>query len=194
MASVPDVELSLAYEIRIDEPESDLSDPELGLGGGTLLVEFPQLMLPAYPEVMLASVADQGWRIALAHPERYAGIGRAYENIVRWRDAGVLMVVNVGSVLGEHGMEAERVSREMLARGHADCLASDHHGRERRSTSLRDGWARLSHAGAMEVANLLARENPDAILAGEECEPVPPLDISSGLVKRLRRFVRGGGA
>ncbi len=188
---VPEVSLALSFEIRIDEPEADLSDRSLALGGGALLVEFPQLMLPAYPDLMLASVADQGWRPALAHPERYTGIGRSYDWIERWREAGVLLVVNVGSLLGEHGPEAERVAYQMLARGHADCLASDHHGRDGRSTMLRAGWDRIAEAGQEGVADLLASANPEAILAGEPCEPVSPVDLSSSLVKRLRRMVRG---
>jgi protein-tyrosine phosphatase len=188
---VPEVDLALSFEIRIDEPEADLSDPGLELGGGALLVEFPQLMLPAYPDLMLASVSNQGWRPALAHPERYTGIGRSYDWIERWREAGVLMVVNVGSMLGEHGPEAQRVSHQMLARGHADCLASDHHGRDGRSTMLRAGWERLAEAGHEVVADLLASANPEAILAGEKCEPVPPVDLASSLVRRLRRMVRG---
>jgi len=189
---VPDVELSLSFELRIDEPEADLSDPGLGLGGGALLVEFPQLILPAYPDLMLASVTDQGWRPALAHPERYAGIGRSYEWVERWREAGVIMVVNVGSLLGDHGPEAERVARRMVASGHVDCLASDHHGRESRSTSLRMGWDWLAEAGHAAVADLLTSVNPAALLKGKPCEPVAAVDLSSPLVKRLRRMVQRG--
>ena len=189
---VPEVELTLSFEIRIDEPESDLSDPRLGLGGGALLVEFPQLMLPAFPDLMLTSVVEQGWRVALAHPERYTGIGHAYGWIERWREAGALMVVNVGSLLGEYGPEAEQVARHMLALGHVDCLASDHHARPGRSTSLRDGWDRLSLSPTPEAADLLTSTNPAAILAGEECEPIPPVDLSSALARRLRRMVKGG--
>ena len=45
---VPEVEIELAYEIRIDDPEIDLSDREIGLSnGGALLVEFSRLALPA---------------------------------------------------------------------------------------------------------------------------------------------------
>ena len=191
---VPDVELALSFEIRIDEPEADLSDPDLGLGGGALLVEFPQLLLPAYPDLMLDSVREQGWRPALAHPERYTGIGRAYDWIERWRESGVLMVVNVGSLLGEHGPEAERVARHMLSLGRVDLLASDHHCRSRRSTSLREGWDRIAATGARDAADLVASRNPEAVLEGEECEPVPAIEFDTGLVRRLKRMVRGGAS
>jgi len=192
--SIDGLELSLSFEIRIDEPEADLSDRGLGLGGGALLVEFPQLMLPAFPDRMLESVADQGWRPVLAHPERYTGIGGAYSWIPRLREAGVLMCVNAGSPWGEHGPEAERVARRMLAEGHVDCLASDHHGREARSTSLREVHDRLAKAGHAKSAELLTAGNPAAILAGADCASVPPIDLASGLVRRLRRMVKGDDA
>lgn len=191
-AAIDGLVLSLSFEIRIDEPEAELSDPELGLGGGALLVEFPQLMLPAFPDRMLESVAAQGWRPVLAHPERYTGIGGAYAWIPRLRQEGVVMCVNAGSPWGEHGPEAERVSRRMLAEGHADCLASDHHGREERSTSLRVVHDRLAASGFQAAATLLTAANPAAILAGADCEPAPPVDLASGLVRRLRRMVKGG--
>jgi len=190
-AEIDGLELSLSFEIRIDEPEADLSDRALGLGGGALLVEFPQLMLPAFPDRMLESVTAHGWRPVLAHPERYTGIGGAYAWIPRLREAGAVMCVNAGSPWGEHGPEAERVSRRMLAEGHVDCLASDHHGREARSTSLRDVHDRLAKAGFADAAELLTASNPAAILAGSECAAVPPVDFSSGLVRRLRRMVKG---
>ncbi len=193
-AGIEGLELSLSFEVRIDEPEADLSDPDLGLGGGALLVEFPQLMLPAFPDRMLESVTGQGWRPVLAHPERYTGIGGAYSWIPRLREAGVVMCVNAGSPWGEHGAEAERVSRRMLAEGHADCLASDHHGREARSTSLREVHDRLARAGFAESARLLTAGNPAAVLAGTECAPVPPVDLASGLVRRLRRMMKGDDA
>lgn len=193
-AGIDGLELSLSFEIRIDEPEADLSDRALGLGGGALLVEFPQLMLPAFPDRMLESVTAHGWRPVLAHPERYTGIGAAYAWIPRLREAGVVMCVNAGSPWGEHGPEAERVSRRMLAEGHADCLASDHHGRETRSTSLRDVRDRLEKAGFAEAAELLTGANPAAVLAGSACAAVPPVDLSSGLVRRLRRMVKGDEA
>jgi protein-tyrosine phosphatase len=193
-AAIEGLVLSLSYEIRIDEPEAELADPALGLGGGALLVEFPQLMLPAFPDRMLESVASQGWRPVLAHPERYTGIGGSYAWIPRLREAGVVMCVNAGSPWGEHGPEAERVSRRMLAEGHTDCFASDHHGREGRATSLREVHDRLARAGFPEAAGLLAAANPASILGGAPCEPVPPVDLASGLVRRLRRMVKGGDA
>lgn len=192
---VPDVRLELSYEIRIDDPEIDLSDRGIGLSdGGALLVEFPRLALPAYSGRMLEVVQAHGWRVVLAHPERYAGIGAAYDWIGRWREMGVLMCLNVGSLLGEHGREAQEVVHRMLVSGHADLMGSDHHARPRRSTLLRRGRDFLAEQGDArfaQVARLLTDENPKAVLDGEPLTPVPPLDVPSGWLSRIRRRLLG---
>lgn len=192
---VPDVRLELAFEIRIDDPEVDLSDRALGLSdGGAILVEFPRLGLPAYSGRMLEVVREQGWTPVLAHPERYAGIGEAYHWITHWRDMGVVLCTNVGSLLGEHGREAQQVARRMLAEGHADLMGSDHHARPHRSTLLRRGYDFIAGQGDprfVEVARLLTDQNPEAVLSGESPESVPPLDVPSGWIERMRRKLLG---
>ena len=42
--AIPDLSLRLAYEVRLDEPDAELSDRSLGLGDRHLLVEFSMLM------------------------------------------------------------------------------------------------------------------------------------------------------
>lgn len=193
---VPEIELGLSYEVRIDDPEVSLADPTLGLaGGGALLVEFPQLSLPAYSDRMLEIVTDQGWKPVLAHPERYTGILQAYGWIERWRDMGVVMCVNVGSLLGEHGREAEQVVRRMLAAGHADIMGSDHHARPHRSTLLRVGYDTFTAEADPtfeEVARYLVSTNPRALLDGDFLSPVPPVEFPAGWLSRLGRKFRGG--
>lgn len=195
-AELPELRFELAYEIRIDDPEVDLSDRELGLSdGGAILVEFPQLSLPAYSPRMLDVVRQQGWTPVLAHPERYAGIAAAYEWIRHWREMGVIMCVNVGSLLGEHGRKAQQVARRMLASGHADLIGSDHHARPRRSTLLREGFDLLVERGGArmeDAARLLVDANPRAVLAGQPVEPVPPLEVDAGWLGRVRRRLWGG--
>ena len=194
-SEVPEVELELAYEIRIDDPEVDLSDLTIGLsGGGAILVEFPQLALPAYSGRMLEVVREQGWLPVLAHPERYAGISQSYHWVERWREMGVLMCVNVGSILGEHGRDAQMVARRMLSEGHADLMGSDHHARPNRSTLLREGYdflAAQEDPSFDEVARILTCTNPRAVVEGERIQAVPPLEFPAGWVGRMRKLFGG---
>lgn len=188
----PEVSLALSYELRLDDPDCDLADPALGLGGRALLVEFPMLALPAYPERMLEVVLEAGWVPVLAHPERYAGVERAYGWIDRWRESGALMCANAGSLWGEHGGEAQRVVRRMLADGSVDLIASDNHARPHRATTVRQAWEFLAEAGFHEQASLLTAANPAALLRGQPLTPVPPCEPGGSLVDRLKRLVKGG--
>lgn len=191
-AALPGLALEIAYEIRLDDPEAELRDPGLGFRDGRLLVEFPMLMLPAYPERMLEVVLSQGRTPILAHPERYTGIERHYELVRRWRDMGTLLCLNAGSLLGEYGPEAQRVAKRMLAEGHADCIASDHHGRPARSTSLRRVYEAVARDGDEEAARLLMWANPNAIACGEPVRRVPPFRVNGRWLRRLAGRLFGG--
>jgi len=189
----PGVQLGLSFEFRLDDPDADLSDRSIGLGdGGRLLVEFPMLAMPAYPDRMLEIVVAAGWAPVLAHPERYSGVERAYGWVARWREMGTLMCLNAGSLWGEHGGEAQRVARRMLADSSVDLIASDNHARPRRAATVRQAWDYLAEAGCEEQANLLTAVNPAAVLAGERLTAVPPCEPRSGWVDRLRRALTGG--
>ena len=192
-AECPAVDLGLSFEFRLDDPDADLGDRRIGLGaGGRLLVEFPMLAVPAYPERMLEVVLEADWIPVLAHPERYSGVERSYDWIWRWREMGALMCLNAGSLWGEHGGEAQRVARRMLADGTADLVASDNHARPNRAATVRQAWDYLAEAGCEEQATLLAATNPAAVLDGEPLTPVPPCEPRSGWMNRLRRLVSGG--
>lgn len=189
----PGVQLGLSFEFRLDDPDADLSDRSIGLGeGGRLLVEFPMLAMPAYPDRMLEIVVAAGWAPVLAHPERYSGVERAYGWVARWREMGALMCLNAGSLWGEHGGEAQRVARRMLADSSVDLIASDNHARPNRAATVRQAWDYLTEAGCEEQANLLTAVNPAAVFAGERLTAVPPCEPRSGWMDRLRRALTGG--
>jgi len=189
----PSIDLSLSFEFRLDDPDSDLSDRRIGLGdGGRLLVEFPMLAMPAYPDRMLEIVLEAGWVPVLAHPERYSGVERAYGWIAGWREMGALMCINAGSLWGEHGGEAQRVARRMLSDSSVDLIASDNHARPHRAATVRQAWDYLAESDCEEQATLLTAANPAAVLAGEPLTAVPPCEPRSGWMDRLRRVFTGG--
>ncbi|MDP2481397.1 MAG: CpsB/CapC family capsule biosynthesis tyrosine phosphatase [Candidatus Palauibacterales bacterium] len=175
------VELSLAFEIRLDGAPVDPADEGLWLGPGRhVLVEFQGLVLPAEPQRELSALLDAGLHPVLAHPERYQGIGddRAWPGL--WREMGVRLCVNAGSLWGAYGREPQEVARGMLARGEADLIGSDHHARPHRSDTVREAWDLLRDAGHPGAADLLAGENTRAVLDGGDLAAVPPAPLDSG--------------
>ena len=182
--------LSLAYEVRLDDPDADFAEPELILGSGdSLLVEFSGFRVPEEPEGWFDTIRGSGRTPVLAHPERYRGLGDARDRLADWRSAGVRTCVNAGSLWGRHGKKAAAVARRMLADGQIDLLATDNHSRPGRADSLRPIWDLLAADGHEEAATLLVAGNPGAVLDGRELEPVPPADVPAERLDELRPTV-----
>lgn len=177
-------------EVELDTPDPDVSDGRLRLGGGpAVLVEFPYMTVPPNSQDVLARLRAAGWTPVLAHPERYEGVDSALAIARAWREAGAVLQVNAGSLLGRYGEEARRRAATLLERGWVDCVAGDYHARGR--VHLAELVAFLDEQGAAEQARLLAEVNPARILEGEPPIPVGPLRLRRGaLWARVVRLVR----
>jgi protein-tyrosine phosphatase len=185
-AAPPTPVLSRGFEIMLDVPNPKLDDRCLGLAGSRyVLVEFGRLV-PAEASVeILTRVVGQGMVPVLAHPERYAvctpELGR------RWQQAGVVLQLDATTLLAE-SRRANR-ARALLEAGLASIIASDNHG-DGRSVALAFEWLR-AHGGAFQ-AELLAFENPHAILKDKPLQPVPPFRMRRSLYTKLKDFLVGG--
>lgn len=193
---LPELELELAFEVRLDGGGVDPRDEGLWLGpGGHVLVEFDGFRVPSDPMAPLRPLLEEGLRPILAHPERFRDAGEELAWADELREEGVLLCLNAGSLIGTHGERAGRGARTLLARGAADLVASDQHARPDRAESVADVAALLSAAGAGEAARTLLWRNPVALLEGEEPEPAPRIELDAvGGEERARRFGTGGGA
>ena len=186
-AAPPTVKLSRGFEILLDVPDADLSEPCLAIAGTRyLLVEFGRLV-PAVSSIeVLRRVVAQGRIPLLAHPERYTvctpELGHA------WRDLGAVLQLDATTLLME-SRRADR-ARALLLSGCAGIVASDNHG-DRRTVFAALEW--LGRHGGARQAHLLAVENPAAILAGEPVAPVPALRIRLSVFSRFKDFLVGGG-
>jgi protein-tyrosine phosphatase len=185
-AAPPSPALVRGFEILLDVPEPDLGDRCLGLGGTRyVLVEFGRLV-PADASVeILSRVVGQGAIPILAHPERY--VVCAPDLARRWQEVGAVLQVDATTLRGE-SRRAER-ARALVEAGCAGIVASDNHG-DSRSVATAVEW--LGSHGGSSQAELLAVENPRAILADEPVRPVRPFRIRRSMYTRLKDFVVGG--
>ena len=65
-------------------------------------------------------------------------------------------------------------------------MAADNHGDDR---MLGPTYSFLCEQGAGQQADLLARDNPAAILANGELTPVPPFEVKTAFLDRLRNML-----
>jgi protein-tyrosine phosphatase len=169
----PEVSVYRAVELLLDVPEPDLSDDRLRINGGEfLLVEFPFMTVPPHSTNVLRRLSDTGVIPVLAHPERYRGV-TSLDIAGEWKDAGALLQVNGGSLLGRYGPQARSVAFDLLQRGWVDYLCSDYHARG--EPLIRDYEDLLGQCEAAEQAHTLMRTNPERLLAGQRPLPVPPM-------------------
>lgn len=171
-------EIAITYLAEIEPAE--LSRLGLG-GGGWLLVEPPFALVAVGLEGLLLDLQGSGHSLVLAHPERCPALQRDRQVVRSLADAGVLMSITAGSLVGRFGGEVRRYALELVREGLVHNVASDAHD----STHRHPGMAReLEKAGLAPLAGWLTRAVPAAILSGGEIPPRPaaaPVGARRGL-------------
>lgn len=145
-AAVPEVQLVLGAEHHC----SGLEDPAAfvascrPLGESRLvLVELPDDHVPANAWTTLFALIRAGRRPILAHPERCRGLRAQRDQLGAFVEAGGLLQLTLGHLLGVHGWRMRWHSRGLLRRHPRACLiASDSHDLGIR----RPQWDRLPSA------------------------------------------------
>ena len=124
------VNLYLGNEIFIDEKIPKLvkaSKISPMADSKYLLVELPlDDEFPNY-EGYLQDLINCGFKVVLAHPERYTIIQENYEIVKNLSKMGVLMQCNVGSFVGRYGKQAKKTIKRMAKDKLIFMLGSDIH-------------------------------------------------------------------
>ncbi|WP_394925898.1 tyrosine-protein phosphatase [uncultured Robinsoniella sp.] len=136
--------------------------------GSYILLEFdfeesPQQVLQA-----VSQMQEKGYRVILAHPERYYFMQDNPEFIYDLIQRDCAMQINKGSIFGEFGTGAGRLAYAMLRSNLVQMVASDAHGYEGRTISMERISRFLRKEFSKEYAELLLKENPDRVIHNEE--------------------------
>lgn len=145
--------------------------PTLG-NSDYLLCEFYFQESRAYMTRQLRELADSGYRIVVAHPERYEAVQRDPRIAEKWFDAGYVLQLNKDSLLGNFGSRVEKTARTLLDRGLAHVIASDAHSTLYRTGDMGQLRSWLEVNCPAEYARILLEENPRRLLQGREMAPV----------------------
>ncbi len=116
----------------------------------------------------LDALGRMGYRVVLAHPERYDFMvgrpeiaGRLYRN-------RVVLQVNAGSILGKFGPRVFRTADRILKNGLAGLMASDAHNSFQRSPDMEEAEELLDIHYGSGASRILLEENPRRILEGRQ--------------------------
>jgi protein-tyrosine phosphatase len=165
---LPGAEIALSQLVELDSEQLS----RLGLGGGRwLLVEPPFALVAPALEGMVMELRRKRRPVVLAHPERCPALQRDRGVVPRLADAGVLMSITAGSLVGRFGGEVRRYALELAHQGLIHNVTSDAHDTVKRPPGLAD---ELDQAGLEPLAEWLTQLVPAAILADE---PIPPQPV-----------------
>jgi protein-tyrosine phosphatase len=139
------------------------------------LVEFG-FDLPGDVLGVVRAVLDSGRRMIISHPERYRRkqMNVHIDEVRSWHEAGALLQVNAGSLLGDYGSAIEQLAWQLLAEGLVHVIGTDHHA-DSRIVSPRNAFDEITRRGGAEIARTLMDENTSRVLRNDELVQVPML-------------------
>lgn len=124
------INLYIGNEIYIDKNLIDyFKSNEMSTLNNTeyALIELP--MSGNYPDYqdILSYLIEIGFKVVLAHPERYTSIQKNFDLLYELQDIGVLFQCNIDSILGYYGKEAKKVIKRMLKEKLISFIGTDIH-------------------------------------------------------------------
>jgi protein-tyrosine phosphatase len=141
-AGIADVTLECAAEYYLDEwfgPRLDRNDELLSFGGEKryLLFETSYINEPFNLAETVFRLKSMGYQPVLAHPERYTYFYGRFDEIVRMRESGVLLQLNLNSLSGYYSAGAKKIAERLIDAGLVDLVGTDAHNLKHVNT-LRD--------------------------------------------------------
>ncbi|KLU72818.1 MAG: hypothetical protein RHS_1515 [Robinsoniella sp. RHS] len=142
--------------------------------GSYVLLEFDFRERPQQVNQAICQIQAIGYRVILAHPERYYFMQDNPEFIYELIKQDCAMQINKGSLFGEFGTYAARLAYAMLRSNLVQLVASDAHGYAGRTISMDRIRRFLIKEFSVEYAELLLEKNPDRIINNEEIQTLQP--------------------
>ena len=104
----------------------------------------------------------------IAHPERYKEVQKNFYLIYDWINAGCLIQIDCGSVLGLMGKKAKEVSLSIIKEKCCHILASDAHNDTNRNFCIKDAYDFVKDIIGQKDSDKLVVEHPSSIIRGED--------------------------
>lgn len=164
------IDLYLGAELLL-QPELALKikkDKRLTMGGmgKYALIEMPSLEIPMYASKVFFDLLMQGVIPIWAHPERCCEVMDDYRAVHHYRDNGVLLQINAGSLLGFYGKRVKQAATALTKETLGHILASDIHRVGDIKTLLPEGSLYLAKIVGEAKALEMVMSNPAKVVNG----------------------------
>ncbi len=138
--------------------------------GRAVLVELPVFTVPVGADQILDDLLAMGLTPVIAHPERNRALAASPERLGDWVDRGCLGQVTAQSCTGAFGSTSQEAARTMIVNGWIHVMASDAHRDRRRIPQLSLGRDMVARWTSPELARLLVRTHPKALITGQDVD------------------------
>ena len=117
-----------------------LEEGKINTMAGTdyVLVEFSPMDEGRYIRNSLAELQNMGYEPIIAHVERYDSLCKDLDRITELRDMGILIQVNVASIMGDFGKPMKAVAEKLLKKQMVDFIGTDAHSSGRRAPRVKE--------------------------------------------------------
>lgn len=124
-----DIEFEAAAEYYLDEnlPSKVEDGSLLTFGNNYVLFELPFITEPPNFSSFIFELQTNGYKPILAHPERYGFWYKDFEKFRNVKDRGVDLQLNILSLVGHYGPEAQKIAEQLIDENLITFLASDCH-------------------------------------------------------------------
>jgi len=124
-----DMQIDAAAEYYIDDGfvKKMEEGPLLTFGNKYLLVEVSYMNAPDSIHSIIFQAQTIGYRVVLAHPERYPYWYRDFDQYRKFYDMGVTLQLNLNSLSGYYGPDARHIAEKLIEEGLIGALGTDMH-------------------------------------------------------------------
>lgn len=130
-----------------------------------LLIELPMNgEYPNYQEVF-SFIQSKGYKVILAHPERYLSFQEDFDLIYELKDMGLYFQCNLESIIGRYGSHAKKVITRMLKENMVSYLATDIHHKKSDYSTFSDAKKEILKYISEEEFDKLTKDNPKKLLS-----------------------------
>ena len=166
-----DIKLHSGMEIYVSNRLEELirSDMLLTIADGSyMLVELPINAQINYLDKILYVLESFGVKLILAHPERYVYVQDNPTLIEKYKETGILIQCNYGSIIGQYGKKTEQTIKRLFKRGQVDFLGSDCHRKNTVYKTIPDAVKRIKNIIGAEEFNKITVTNPKKVLEDQK--------------------------
>lgn len=161
------IELYLGNELYIDEDLYELlengSVSSLN-GSNYVLIEIPMSGIHSdYIDIFSFLIAN-GYKVILAHPERYLSFQKDFSKISELIDCGVLLQCNIGSIVGDYGLGAQKLVKKLFKKKLVSFLGTDIHHRKKDYSSWEKAKKKILKYLTEDEFEKLIESNPRQII------------------------------